>query len=85
MANPRTTPVKPVKENVYTIFKIPFLLSAITAVVPFSIPFYMKEKLFKTAMISNVWCLVWCVILTVNYHFATVQSMTQEEVTKTSK
>lgn len=85
MANPRTTPVKPVKENVYTIFQIPFLLSAIAGVVPFSIPTYMKDKLFKSSMISSVWCLVLCTILAVNYHFATVQSMTQEETTKTSK
>uniref|UniRef100_A0A336MD31 Gustatory receptor n=1 Tax=Culicoides sonorensis TaxID=179676 RepID=A0A336MD31_CULSO len=84
MANPRTTPVKPVKENIYTIFQIPFILSAITGVMPFSISTYMKEKLFKSSMINNVWCFVLCAILAVNYHFATVQSMTQEEVTKTS-
>lgn len=85
MANPRDTPVKPVKETVYSMFKIPFYLSAITGVMPFSIPAYAKDKIFKPSWAGSVWGIINIINLTVNYHFATVINMSTEEITKSSK
>lgn len=85
MANPRDTPVKPVKETVYTMFKIPFYLSAITGVIPFSIPGYAKDKIFKASWAGNIWSVLNIINLAVNYHFATVTNMSKDEITKSSK
>lgn len=80
-------PEKPAKETIYTAFNLPFLISTIIGLLPFSLPTYYREKKLKTSWISNFWCVFSMINLAAHYHFALSTNYSEEEnsASKSSK
>lgn len=80
MTDPTKKPVeKPQKENIYTAFTLPFYISAIIGLLPFSIPSFMREKKLKTSWVGNIWCILNMINLATHYHFAISQNYSEDE------